>query len=80
MDILVNSSNRNLELEKGAVSVSILEAAGEGIYAECKQLHPKGIHFGEVIATTPGKLPCKAICHGCLPFWKPVADISCQVH
>ncbi|XP_071145316.1 putative leucine-rich repeat-containing protein DDB_G0290503 [Mytilus edulis] len=76
VDILVNSSNRNLELEKGAVSASILEAGGERIYAECKQFYPNGISYGQVITTSPGNLRCKAICHGCLPHWKPIADIS----
>ncbi|CAC5394871.1 unnamed protein product [Mytilus coruscus] len=79
VDILVNSSNRNLELEKGAVSASILEAGGERIYTECKHFYPNGINYGQVITTNPGNLRCKAICHGCLSHWKPIADISCQI-
>ncbi|VDI76958.1 Hypothetical predicted protein, partial [Mytilus galloprovincialis] len=78
VDVIVNSSNKQLNLKKGAVSASILAAAGEGIYEECRRNYPNGINYGDVITTNHGNLNCKVICHGCLPHWYPIADISTQ--
>uniref|UniRef100_A0A8C5Q2L0 Poly [ADP-ribose] polymerase n=1 Tax=Leptobrachium leishanense TaxID=445787 RepID=A0A8C5Q2L0_9ANUR len=59
-DIIVNSSNNNFTLKAG-VSKAILEAAGQSVEDECKQLGAQP-HKGHII-TQAGNLLCKKILH-----------------
>ena len=79
VDVIVNSSNINLELDKGAVSLSILDKGGRSILDECREKFPNGIDFGEVVSTKAGRMNFKYICHGALPLWTPNAKYSIKV-
>jgi len=58
-----------LLLHNGAVSNSLLQAAGKKLQAECSQLFPQGIDYGEIAVTGGHKLQCQNVCHGSLPQW-----------
>jgi O-acetyl-ADP-ribose deacetylase (regulator of RNase III) len=79
VDVIVNSSNIRLKLDKGAVSLSVLEKGGRSILDECRERFPRGIDYGEVVCTQPGKMNFKFICHGALPHWTPTAKYSIKV-
>ena len=79
VDVIVNSSNRDLKLHKGAVSFSIVEKGGESILDECREKFPNGIDFGEVVCTKAGKMNFRFICHSALPRWTPSAKYSIKV-
>ncbi|CAG2236898.1 DTX [Mytilus edulis] len=65
VDAIVNSTSGDFELNNGAVSKSILEAAGYGIQKEVKK-YVKGTKAGGVIVTGGYKLKCKSVFHGAL--------------
>ncbi|VDI41166.1 poly [ADP-ribose] polymerase 10/14/15 [Mytilus galloprovincialis] len=69
VDVIVNSTSRDLNLGGGMLSKSVLKAGGQGLQNECTQNYPNGIKEGEVAITTGGKLSCKNVLHGCLPSW-----------
>ncbi|XP_041369508.1 protein mono-ADP-ribosyltransferase PARP14-like [Gigantopelta aegis] len=68
-DIIVNSTSNNLDLKNGAVSKSILTAAGDSLQKECRRNYSKGIQPGEIAVTSGGNLNCKKVFHTCLPNW-----------
>ena len=70
----MNSNRCDLDLSKGRASKALLDAAGTGIQAECKQKYPNGIQDGEIAVTSGGQLPCKAIYHGALPKYSGPGD------
>ncbi|KAJ8247116.1 hypothetical protein GJAV_G00258930 [Gymnothorax javanicus] len=59
-DVIVNSTNTNLDLSKG-VSGAILKVAGQAVLNECKTLGPQP--SDGVVLTKPGNLKCKHIAH-----------------
>jgi len=69
VDIIVNTAGADLQLHNGAVSNSLLEAAGQGIQDECSKLYPDGIKQGEIAVTEGHRLKCQNVCHGSLPQW-----------
>ena len=78
VDVVVNSTNKNLQLNKGAVSRLLLNKAGDHIQLECNQKYPNGIDFGTVAVTSGGNL-CKQMYHFALPEWIPLANFSMKV-
>ncbi|XP_059896097.1 uncharacterized protein LOC132448655 isoform X2 [Gadus macrocephalus] len=60
VDVIVNSSNKNLDLNTG-VSGDILKAAGQSLVDECKIHGPQAV--GNVVLTGGGNLNCKHIAH-----------------
>ncbi|XP_069139910.1 protein mono-ADP-ribosyltransferase PARP14-like isoform X2 [Argopecten irradians] len=69
-DVIVNPSNKDLKLNLGFVSNSILQAAGQNIQQECKSAYPMGIKEDMIAVTSGGKLPnCKKIFHVVVPKW-----------
>lgn len=66
VDVIVNSTNPNLDLSQGRSSSSLLSAAGRGIQRECQQKYPNGVRPGQIAVTTGGNLACAAIYHGVL--------------
>ncbi|XP_030199140.1 protein mono-ADP-ribosyltransferase PARP14 isoform X2 [Gadus morhua] len=60
VDVIVNSSNQNLDLNTG-VSGDILKAAGQSVVDECKKHGPQAV--GNVALTGGGNLNCKHIAH-----------------
>ncbi|XP_025093182.1 poly [ADP-ribose] polymerase 14-like [Pomacea canaliculata] len=68
-NVLVNSSNRTLDMSKGQVSRDLLRVGGPQLQEECKTKYPNGINFGEIAVTGKGGpkgLFCKNIFHCCL--------------
>ncbi|XP_067657069.1 protein mono-ADP-ribosyltransferase PARP14-like [Haliotis asinina] len=69
-DVIVSSSNTNLDLDHGMVSKSLLKHAGPSIQDECKQKYPNGIQFGDIAVTKGGSMQCvEQIYHCVLPSW-----------
>ncbi|XP_062574511.1 uncharacterized protein LOC134236363 [Saccostrea cucullata] len=68
-DVIVNTTAKNLDLNSGKVSKSILEMAGKGIQEQLKKYSPRGITPGEVAVTRGFSLDCKFVYHGALEFW-----------
>ncbi|XP_033757735.1 protein mono-ADP-ribosyltransferase PARP14-like isoform X1 [Pecten maximus] len=68
VDVIVNTCSKDLKLSNGAVSSSLLAAAGPQIQAECDQNY-QGIAFGEIAITAGYNLKCQLVCHGSLPRW-----------
>ena len=64
-DVLVNTTNRDLNLSSGAVSIALLKAGGQQLQAECTEKAP--VNTGDVAVTGPGALPCKYIFHTVIP-------------
>lgn len=53
----MNTTNTNLDLRQGAVSMALLQAGGQSLQQECTQKAP--IKVGEVAVTGSGNLPCQ---------------------
>jgi O-acetyl-ADP-ribose deacetylase (regulator of RNase III) len=68
-NVIVNTTTKNLQLNSGRVSKSILEGAGSQIQVQLNQYHPREISFGEVAVTRGFELACKFVYHGALEPW-----------
>ena len=79
VDVIVNTTSKNLDLNQGAVSTSIMKLGGASIQQECHVKYPKGINYGEVAITGGGNLCCKSVYHGALPKWDTDNGMSKQV-
>ena len=62
-DVYVNTTNNQLNLNSGAVSKALLNAAGQSLQDECTKKAPVKTSTGSVAITGPGKLPCKYVFH-----------------
>ena len=74
VDVLVNTPVRGLHLEAGAVSSSLLKAAGPVLQDECHQKAPDGIEFGETVTTSGGNLKCAVVVHAACCDWSEGSD------
>lgn len=63
MDVIVNSTNSDLNLQIGQISQELLGEGGEGLQEECRHTYPNGISAGEIAVTSGGRLPCQAVFH-----------------
>ncbi|XP_048249257.1 protein mono-ADP-ribosyltransferase PARP15-like isoform X1 [Haliotis rufescens] len=72
-DVIVNSTNTELDLSTSALSKAIVSVGGSIVQTQCKELFPRGMRNGDVlqIRTYVGKLRCKELHHCCLPNYKP---------
>ncbi|XP_052082724.1 uncharacterized protein LOC127720265 isoform X3 [Mytilus californianus] len=77
-DIIVNSTNKELQLDKGAVSSLILKKVGKSLFEECRELYPNGIDYGSLAITSGGKF-WKYIYHFALPLWTAYAEFSKKI-
>jgi len=69
-DVLVNSTNQQLDLRVGMTSRQLLRAAGEDIQNQCATMYPDGLSWGQVAITQAGDIASsKLIFHGMLPAW-----------
>lgn len=76
-DVIVNSTNKDLEMSKGTMSKQLLKVAGQGIQNECEKKYPRGIPHGEMAVTSPGRLSsCKQIFHVALPRCQGDQDLK----
>uniref|UniRef100_A0A8B8E811 Poly [ADP-ribose] polymerase n=1 Tax=Crassostrea virginica TaxID=6565 RepID=A0A8B8E811_CRAVI len=69
VDVIVNSTDKSLDLSLGAISRSLLRAAGDSIQNECRLNHRNGIQPGEVVITKGGNLQCTQVYHGAIKRW-----------
>ena len=69
-DVMVNTTNPEMDLECGAVSRSILAQAGRALQKECKKKYPKGIKTGDIAVTKGHGLRVKHVFHLALPDWQ----------
>ena len=67
-DVYVNTTNGNLDLSQGAVSLSLLKAGGKSLQTECNKAAP--INVGDVAVTGSGNLPCRHVFHMVLPSYR----------
>ena len=74
VDVIVNSTSPVLDLDKGAVSSSILKGAGQQMLEECKAKYPSGIQWGEIACTKGHGLACKEVFHTTLREWGSGGD------
>ena len=74
VDVIVNTTSKDLNLNGGGVSSSILRAAGVSIQQEAHQVSPGGIPRGQLVITSGGNLTCSNIYHGSMPNWKGSAS------
>ena len=69
VDVIVNTTGKNLDLRNGAVSASLLRAGGDALQQDLTQNYPKGLGDGEIAISVGGKLHCFNIFHGSLMNW-----------
>jgi len=71
VDVIVNTVGYDLDLSQGAVSSSLLAAAGPALQAECRTLVPAGqkVSAGQVIRTAGHQLKCKDVLHAASIKW-----------
>ena len=65
-DIIVNTTDANMQLSKGAVSKALLNKAGANLQDACDQLVLSGLELnnGQIVTTKSyGKLQCKKLIH-----------------
>ena len=74
VDVMVNSTSPVLELNKGAVSSSILKGAGQQMLVECQAKYPSGIQWGDIACTKGHGLACKEVFHTALQAWGKGGD------
>jgi len=81
VDALVNTTSKDLVLAHGAVSQSILAAAGPQIQDECKTNMPAAQNFkyGDVVETQGYQLPVRCVYHGACSNWDGGAGHCVQV-
>lgn len=91
VDVIVNTTSPDLDITKGAVCKSILEAAGENMKTELDNLpviNRNGgkvmrVKYGEIVETTGYGLKCTSIFHGSLYKWdgegKAAFDVSMNI-
>ena len=65
VDAIVNTTSPDFDLKNGAVSKSILDAAGKNIQKEIKANAHNALR-GEIVITKGHNLKCKAVFHGAL--------------
>lgn len=75
----MNTTGKDLVLSHGAVSKSVLAAAGPQIQDECKKKMPAsgGLKYGDIVETQGYHLPVKRVYHGACSNWDGGTG-SCQ--
>uniref|UniRef100_UPI003AAA2BFC protein mono-ADP-ribosyltransferase PARP14-like n=1 Tax=Centroberyx gerrardi TaxID=166262 RepID=UPI003AAA2BFC len=69
-DVIVNTISENLNLNQGAISKAILEAAGPGLQSAVKlEAGAATLPYGDVIITNSFNLKCQKIFHAVCPSW-----------
>uniref|UniRef100_A0A672JFB8 Poly [ADP-ribose] polymerase n=1 Tax=Salarias fasciatus TaxID=181472 RepID=A0A672JFB8_SALFA len=73
-DVIVNTISENMNLDQGAVSKALLEAAGSGLQAaildQAGTSRTSRLPDGEVVVTDGFKLACRKVFHAVCPFWR----------
>ena len=69
VDAIVNSVGGDFDLSEGALSSSILEAAGDEIQEELLLVKSPDVCYGQVTTTKGHDLSCSFVFHGVLEEW-----------
>nr|XP_055063231.1 protein mono-ADP-ribosyltransferase PARP14-like [Misgurnus anguillicaudatus] len=70
-DIIVNTISEDLDLNKGAISKALLQAAGHQLQKEVTTtVHASRLNHGKMVITDGYNLKCKRVFHVVCPFWK----------
>ena len=69
VDVIVNSTAPNLQLNVGLISSSLLKVGGEILQDECLRNAPGGVRDGDVVVTSGGQLQCQFVVHGSCTGW-----------
>jgi len=70
VDVIVNTTGKDLVLSHGAVSQSILSVAGPQIQDECrKNMAQQNFKYGDVVETKGYQLAAKSVYHGACSNW-----------
>ena len=67
--MVCNTTAKDLNLNSGAVSKSIVEVAGQAIQKEVSEQCPYGLRVGEHVTTSAGNMKCRCIFHAVLDKW-----------
>ena len=59
----MNSTSKDLHLDKGVASKAVLRAAGNDMQKECDNNYGRGIKVGDVAVTKGYQLKCKKVYH-----------------
>ena len=71
VDVIVISTNKNMDMSTGAVSKQLLQAGGDALLKDCREkCPPSGLEGCDIIVTSGGAMKCSAIFHGILSQWK----------
>lgn len=69
-DVIVNTISDTMNLNQGAVSKAILQAAGPGLQpAVNSEAGVARLPFGKVVVTDGYNLMCRKVFHAVCPFW-----------
>ncbi|KAI3372981.1 hypothetical protein L3Q82_023426 [Scortum barcoo] len=69
-DVIINTIAENMNLNQGAVSKAILEAAGPGLQSAVQsEAGVATLQYGDVIVTDGLNLMCQKVFHSVCPFW-----------
>ncbi|XP_053407780.1 protein mono-ADP-ribosyltransferase PARP14-like isoform X2 [Mercenaria mercenaria] len=63
VDVIVNTTAKNLDLKNGAVSSSLLKFGGQNLQVEVSTNYPDGINFGEIAVSAGHNLKCSQVFH-----------------
>ena len=78
--MIFNTASKDLDLSAGAVSNSILKAAGPTIQAEVSEECRNGLQEGEHVISSGGDLSIQTIFHAALCSWDkgqgPAIEVS----
>ena len=69
MDVIVNTTAKDFQLNSGAVSAAINKAGGPTLQQEINASTPNVVPPGEIIVTSGGNLRCGSVYHGALVKW-----------
>ncbi|VDI73334.1 blast:Poly [Mytilus galloprovincialis] len=70
VDVIVNSVNSQLKLDKGSLSHTLVSVGGNSLQTECTNKYPNGLQVGQVAVTSGGNLKCKQVYHSCIGDFK----------
>lgn len=69
-DVVVNTISENMNLNQGAVSKAILEAAGSKLQSAVRsEATATTLRYGDVVVTDGFDLMCRKVFHCVCPFW-----------
>jgi O-acetyl-ADP-ribose deacetylase (regulator of RNase III) len=78
VDVIVNTTAKNLDLKNGAVSASLLKTGGMELQQEVSKKYPNGIKDCEIAVTSGQSLKCDIVVHSSLANWDGKKDTQCK--